>query len=127
MVVTVTLTLPLPVAREGGLTVQVVAVAGGGQEKLTGDEKPPIAATEIALGNVAGWPAETVCEVVPVEVMEKSGGTVTVKLKGLEIPPGGGSNTDNGYVPPATPAVDRFAESWVELVTTVELQMRATG
>ena len=95
MVVTVTVEVPLPEAKEFGATEQVVAVAlkGRAQDKLTWAEKPFCAAMEIALVNVAVWPAVTVCVVVPEEVIEKSGGPVTVKLNGAEVPPGAGSTT----------------------------------
>jgi hypothetical protein len=43
--------------------------------------------------NVAVVPALTLCVVVPEEVMEKSGGPITVKSKGAEVPPGAGSTT----------------------------------
>ena len=46
---------------------------------------------EIAFVNVAVEPALTVWVVVPEEVIEKSGGGVTVKLNGVEVPPGAGS------------------------------------
>jgi hypothetical protein len=89
-VVTVTVAEPLPEGNETGLTEQVVAFATTGreQDKLTWAEKPLWAATEIAFVNVAVWPAETVWEIAPEEVMAKSGGGVTVMLKGRDIPPG---------------------------------------
>ena len=86
VVVTVTVAEPLPVGNDTGLTEQVVAfaVAGREQAKLTCAEKPLCAATEIALVNVALWPAATVSDVVPDDVTEKSGGPVTVKFTGAE-------------------------------------------
>ena len=95
MVVTLTLAVPLPLAREFGLTVQVVLAAENGkeQDKLTCDTNPFWAVTEIALVKLPVWPALMVCAVVPVDVMVKSGGGVTVKLKGAEVPPGAGSTT----------------------------------
>lgn len=98
VVVTVTVAVPLPEANMLGATVQVVALAeiGREQDKFTCAEKPLWAATEIALVNVADCPAATVCEVVPDEVMVKSGGGVTVKLKAADVPPGAGSTTYTG-------------------------------
>jgi hypothetical protein len=63
--------------------VVFVAVNGNEQDKLTWDAKPFCAVTDVALVKVAVWPAFTVCVVVPVEVMEKSGAR-TVKLTGWE-------------------------------------------
>ena len=91
MVVTLTLAVPLPLASILGFTVHVVWVAATGreQDKLTCEAKPFCAAIEIAFVNVAVVPALTDCVVVPVEDMEKSGGPVSVKLNGAEVPPGG--------------------------------------
>ena len=95
MVVTLTLTVPLPLASMFGLTVHVVAVAATGreQDKLTCDEKPLFAVTEIAFVKLAVCPAGIVCVVIPEDVIEKSGGSVTVKLTGDDVPPGVGSIT----------------------------------
>jgi hypothetical protein len=95
MVVTITLAVPLPLANMFGFTVQVVwdAAIGREHDRVTCEEKPFWAATEIALVNVAVWPALTVCVVAPVDVTAKSGGGVTVKLAGAEVPPGDGSTT----------------------------------
>ena len=62
MVVTVTVAVPLPVANIFGLTAQVVWVAaiGSEQDRLTCEARPSCAVTEIALVNVAFWPAFTV-------------------------------------------------------------------
>ena len=49
VVVTVTLADPEPVGNELGATVQVVAVAGTEQERLTADEKPFIGPITITL------------------------------------------------------------------------------
>jgi hypothetical protein len=100
VVVTVTVALPLPDGKAAGFTEQVVAVAAAGsvQDKLTCEIKPLSAETEIAFGKVAGLPAVTVTEVVPEEVMEKSGdgGALTMKLNGAEAPAAIGSTTDRG-------------------------------
>ncbi len=101
MVVTVTVAVPLPLANIFGLTAQVVWVAaiGSEQDRLTCEANPFCDVTEMALVNVAGWPALTVCVVGPEEVMEKSGGGgggETVKLKGADVPAGGGSMTYKG-------------------------------
>ena len=87
--------VPLPEANEVGLTEQVVWLAAYGREhdRLTCEAKPLCGVTEIVLVKVAVWPAATVCVVLPEEVMEKSGGPVTVKLTGTEVPPGVGSIT----------------------------------
>jgi hypothetical protein len=56
MVVTATVAVPLPVANMLGVTVQVVVAVtatGREQDKLTWDEKPFWAVTEIAFVNVA--------------------------------------------------------------------------
>ena len=97
MVVTITEAVPLPEANTFGLTAQVVAVAATGrvQDKLTCDEKPLWAVTEITFVKVAVWPAATVTDVVPDEVIEKSGGPVTMKLV-VALPPGKGSTTVSG-------------------------------
>lgn len=89
MVVTLTLAVPLPLASMFGLTVQVVVEvteAGKEQDKLTCEAKPFCAVTVIELVKLAVWPALTVCVVVPVEVMVKSGVGVKVKFKTL-MPP----------------------------------------
>ena len=99
MVVTVTVAMPLPEAKVLGVTVQAVAVAASGreQDKLTCDEKPLWAVTEITFVNVAVWPAATVCVVVPDEVMEKSGGPATMKLTGADaVAEGMGLTTESG-------------------------------
>lgn len=95
MVVTVTVAVPLPVANVFGFAAQVVAVAADGseQDKLTWAENPLSADTVMAFVNVAVCPAFTVCVVAPEVATEKSGGPVTVKLKGAEVPPGAGSTT----------------------------------
>jgi hypothetical protein len=119
MVVTVTVALPLPVAKDLGLTEQVVEVAetGSEQDTFTWAEKPDCAAMVIAFVKVAVWPAATVCEVVPVEVIEKSGGPVTVKFTALEeVGVGTGLTTVIGYVPAATPAVEIVTLNWVVLL-----------
>src|SRR5260370_42278839 len=92
MVVTLTVAEPLPEANMLGVTVHVVvavAAIGREQDRLTCDAKPFCGVTEIALVNVAVWPAFTVCVVVPVAVTEKSGGGGgggTGKVTGLGIP-----------------------------------------
>lgn len=88
MVVTLTVAVPLPLATILGFTVQVALAAATGkeQDKLTGEAKPFCGVTEIELVKVAVWPAVTVCAVVPVEVMAKSGLGVKVKFKTL-LPP----------------------------------------
>src|SRR5258708_2283477 len=98
MVVTITEAVPLPEANTFGLTAQVVAVAvrGREQDKLTCDENPLWAVTEITFVKVAVWPAATVTDVVPDEVMEKSGGAVTMKLNGADAPAAIGSTTESG-------------------------------
>jgi hypothetical protein len=95
MVVTLTLAVPLPLAKTFGFTEQVVLLAliGREQERFTCEAKPLCAVTEMAFVNVAVWPAFTACVIVPVEVMEKSGGPVTVKLAELEVPPPEGFTT----------------------------------
>jgi hypothetical protein len=93
VVVTETEAVPLPLANIFGLTAHVVIVAGGAQVKFTCALNPLSAETVMALVNVAVCPALIVCVVVPVEVIEKSGGGVTVKLNGAEEPPGEGSTT----------------------------------
>jgi hypothetical protein len=95
VVVTVTVAVPVPDGNVFGLTVQVVKDAGGAQLRFTWELKPLRAATVMAFVNMAEVPALTVCVVVPEEVMEKSGGPVTVKLTGADVPPGGGSSTYN--------------------------------
>jgi hypothetical protein len=55
--------------------------------------KPLRGATVIAFVNIAVCPAFTVCVVVPEDVTEKSGGPVTVKLNGADVPAGAGSTT----------------------------------
>ena len=104
IVVTMTEEVPLPVGNEGGLTEQVVAVAATGraQVKLTCAEKLFCGAMVSTFENVAGWPAGTVSVVVPEEVIVKSGGPVTVKLKGAEVPAGAGSTTYKAYEPVPT-------------------------
>lgn len=99
VVVTVTVAVPLPEANVFGLTLHVVKDAGGPQVKLTWALNPASAETVIALVKVAVWPALTVSVVVPVGVREKSGGAVTVKLDGADVPPGAGSTTYMGNVP----------------------------
>lgn len=88
MVVTLTPAVPLPLGSMFGLTAQVVSVAATGSEqvKLTCEAKSFWAVTVIALPNVAVCPALTVCVVVPVALMEKSGGRVNVKFKTLLAP-----------------------------------------
>ena len=127
--VVVTVTVALPLVSTSGLTVQVVAFAVTGREqiKLTCAEKPLRSETEMTLVNVAVWPALTVCVAVPVEVMEKSGGGVIVKLNGAEVPPGAASTTYTGKVPEAAPNVEKLTESWVSLTNIVGLQMNPVG
>jgi hypothetical protein len=85
-VVTVTVAVPLPVAKVLGLAEQVVLAAAVGreQDKVTLAEKPLRAETVMAFVNVAVWPALTVCVVVPAEVTEKAGGAVTISVKVAE-------------------------------------------
>ena len=90
---TVTVAVPLPEGNELGLTLHVVKDAGGAQLNVTWALKPASGETVIALVNVAVCPAPMVTAVVPEEVREKSGGGVTVKLNGAEVPPGAGSTT----------------------------------
>src|SRR5690349_21331672 len=98
MVVTLTVAVPLPFGNRLGFTPQVVKVAetGKAQDRSTAEEKPFWAEMEIALVNVAVCPALIVCVVVPVEVMEKSGGGVTVKFTALEVGAGMGLTTVSG-------------------------------
>jgi hypothetical protein len=95
VVFTITDAVPLPDGNEFGFTLQEVAVAFVGivHVNATAAENPFCAATLIAFANVAVVPAGTVTLVVPTEVIEKSGGPVTVKFIGTEVPPGGGSTT----------------------------------
>ena len=90
VVVTDTVAVPLPDANEPGLIEQCVAVAFDGipQVSATAAEKPFCGVTEIAFVKVPVVPAATVALVTPVDVMEKSGGPVTVKLKAVDVPPG---------------------------------------
>ena len=76
------------------LREQVVACAGEVQETATCPVNPFRALTVTTFVNVAVWPAVTVCEPCPAAtVKEKSGGPVTMKLKGAEVPAGGESTT----------------------------------
>lgn len=93
VVVTVTVAVPLPEVRVLGLTLQVVKDAGVAQIKATWALNPLSGETVMALVNVAVCPALTVTVVVPEVVREKSGGAVTVKLNGADVPPGAGSTT----------------------------------
>jgi hypothetical protein len=96
-VVTETVAVPLPDAKEFGLIEQCVSVALNGVEQLnaTAEENPPWPAMTIAFANIAVDPAATVTLVVPVDVIEKSGGPVTVKFV-VALPPGKGSVTVSG-------------------------------
>jgi len=99
MVVTITVAVALPEGIDAGLTEHVVAVAAIGreQDKLSWAEKPLWAVTEIAFVKVAVWPAVTVWLVEPEEVMEKSGGPVTMKLNGADVvAEGTGLTTESG-------------------------------
>jgi hypothetical protein len=99
VVVTLTLAVPLPVAKVLGFTAQLVWVAATGSEhdRLTCEEKPLCGVTETALVNMAIWPALMVCGVVPEDEMEKSGGPVTVKFIGAEdVAEGMGLTTESG-------------------------------
>lgn len=93
VVLTVTVAVPLADANVFGLTLQVVKDAGDAQLNVTCALNPLSAATVMALVNVAVCPALTVTVVVPEVVREKSGGAVTVKLNGADVPPGAGSTT----------------------------------
>jgi hypothetical protein len=75
-----------------------VSVALDGVEQLsaTAEENPLWPAITIAFVNVAVDPAATVTLVVPVDVIEKSGGAVTAKLNGADVPAGAGSTTYKG-------------------------------
>ena len=97
IVVTETVAVPLPEAKELGLIEQCVSVALNGVEQLnaTAEENPLWPAITIAFVNVAVDPAATVTLVGPVDVIEKSGGPVTVKLA-VALPPGNGSTTVSG-------------------------------
>jgi hypothetical protein len=112
---TVTVAVPLPEANIFGLTLQVVKDAGGAQLKLTCALNPASGETVIAFVKVAVCPALT-ATAVPEEVREKSGGAVTVKLKGAEVPPGAGSTTYKGIVP-----AERLKGKKTEDVICVEL------
>lgn len=93
IVVTVTLA-DWPALRTFWLSIHVVAWAGSVHATLTCPVNPFTALTVIALVNVAVFPALTVCEPCPAAtVNEKSGGPVTVRLKGAEVPAGAGSTT----------------------------------
>jgi hypothetical protein len=93
--VVVTVTVAEPFVSDIGLTEQCVAVATIEQERLTVDANPFCGETVRTFVYVAVAPALTVWEVVPEAAMVKSGGPVTVKLKGTEVPPGAGSTTYN--------------------------------
>ena len=92
VVATVTVAVPLPEANVFGLTLHVVKDAGGAQLNVTWALNPASGETVIALVKVAVCPALTVTG-FPEEVREKSGGAVTVKLNGAEVPAGDGSTT----------------------------------
>jgi hypothetical protein len=98
IVVTETVAVPLPEAKELGLIEQCVSVALNGVEQLnaTAEENPLWPAMTIAFVNVAVDPAATVTLVVPIDVIEKSGGPETVKLTGAEAAAGAGSTTGTG-------------------------------
>lgn len=77
-----------------GITEQVTACAGRVHVALTDPANPLSAFTVITFVNVAVWPALTVCEAWPAATLnEKSGGPVTMKLKGADVPAGGASTT----------------------------------
>lgn len=99
VVVTLRLAVPLPLASILGFTVHVVCVAlkGREQDRFTCDAKPFWAEIDMALVKVAVCPALTVSVVVPVDVIEKSGGPVTVKFTALdEVGVGTGLTTVTG-------------------------------
>ena len=96
VVVTVTLADPGKALMELGLTEQDVALAVREHERLTAEEKPFVEPTETTFVKVAVAPALMVWVVLPEDVMEKSGGPVTVKANGSEVPPGAGSTTYKG-------------------------------
>jgi hypothetical protein len=89
--------VPLPDTKEFGLIEQCVSVALNGVEQLnaTAEANPLWPAMTIVFVNVAVDPAATVTLVVPVDIIEKSGGPVTVKFV-VALPPGKGSTTVSG-------------------------------
>ena len=91
--VVVTVTVAEPLVRVAGLTEQLVPRPTMEQVRFTADAKPFCGETVTTLVYVAVWPALIVCEVVPLEVKVKSGGPVTLKLKGADVPAGSGSTT----------------------------------
>src|SRR5258708_29542234 len=106
--------MPLPLGSVLGVTLQVAAFAGSEQLNATLDEKLFKAAIDIAFVKFAVVPAGTVKLVVPLEATEKSGGPVTMKLNGADVPPGAGSMTYTEYVPAGN---DKNAENWVGLAS----------
>ena len=93
MVVTCTDAVPAPVGKLFGTTLQVTAFAGSEQLNATLDEKLFSARIDIALVKFAVVPAGTVKLVVPLDATEKSGGPVTMKSTGADVPAGTGSTT----------------------------------
>src|SRR5258708_17262869 len=108
--------MPLPLGSVLGVTLQVTAFAGSEQPNATLDEKLFSAAIDIALVKSAVVPAGTVKLVTPLEATEKSGGPVTMKLNGKDVPPGYASITLSGYTPALSAPGFTYAVKWLESV-----------
>ena len=100
---------------------------------MTAEEKPFCGVTEIALVNVALWPALTVWLVMPAEAREKSGAGAKVKFKTLMPPSATGLGSGGPkelsmmkyVVPPVRGTFSNCVATMIPTPTTPLLQ--ATG